>query len=132
MFKGKIKDLTLKQRAFALEYMKDFNATQAAIRAGYSKKTARSIAAENLTKPNIQFFLTEQKQKAVEKAEISIEWVIKELKEIYRRCTEGRLEGKTAVRSLELMGKYLGMWIEKHQIINDDLHITVDFINQKK
>ena len=45
--------MTPKQRAFVFEYIKDFNATQAAIRAGYSKKTARFIGCENLTKPNI-------------------------------------------------------------------------------
>lgn len=46
--------LTDKQRMFILEYPKDFNATQAAIRAGYSVKTARKIGSENLTKPDIR------------------------------------------------------------------------------
>lgn len=45
--------LSRKQRAFVDEYLHDFNATQAAIRAGYSEKTARSIGHENLTKPDI-------------------------------------------------------------------------------
>jgi phage terminase small subunit len=42
-----------KQSVFVLEYLKDFNATQAAIRAGYSKRTAYSIGQENLKKPEI-------------------------------------------------------------------------------
>lgn len=46
--------LTPKENLFVAEYLKDFNAAQAAIRAGYSKKTARNIACENLTKPHIQ------------------------------------------------------------------------------
>jgi len=46
--------LTPKQRLFVAEYLKDFNATQAAMRAGYSKKTAYSIGQENLKKPEIQ------------------------------------------------------------------------------
>lgn len=46
--------LTNKQRAFVAEYLKDCNGTQAAIRAGYSAKSAASIASENLTKPKIQ------------------------------------------------------------------------------
>ena len=46
--------LTGKQRAFVLEYAKDFNATQAAIRAGYSQKTAYATGWENLRKPEIQ------------------------------------------------------------------------------
>lgn len=45
--------LTNKQQAFIAEYLKDFNATQAAIRAGYSAKTAYSIGSENLKKPEI-------------------------------------------------------------------------------
>jgi len=43
-----------KQLLFCKEYLKDFNGTQAAIRAGYSKKVAKEIAYENLTKPHIQ------------------------------------------------------------------------------
>jgi len=46
--------LTAKQRRFCEEYLIDLNATQAAIRAGYSPKTARFIDNENLTKPYIQ------------------------------------------------------------------------------
>lgn len=45
--------LTAKQQLFVEEYLVDLNATQAAIRAGYSVKTAKEIGAENLTKPNI-------------------------------------------------------------------------------
>ena len=50
----KPKNLTDKQWAFVLEYPKDWNATQAAIRAGYSKDTAQAIGWENLTKPLIK------------------------------------------------------------------------------
>ena len=46
--------MTPKQKLFIAEYLTDFNATQAAIRAGYSKKTAAAIGAENLTKPKIK------------------------------------------------------------------------------
>jgi len=46
-------DLTNKQRVFIAEYLVDFNATQAAIRAGYSEKTAGRIGQENLQKPDI-------------------------------------------------------------------------------
>lgn len=45
--------LNAKQQLFVTEYLQCFNATQAAIAAGYSPKTARSIGAENLTKPDI-------------------------------------------------------------------------------
>lgn len=49
--------LTDKQKRFCEEYMRDFNATQAAIRAGYSEKTAFSIGSENLRKPEIRGFI---------------------------------------------------------------------------
>ena len=46
--------MTQKQKRFIEEYLIDLNATQAAIRAGYSPDTAKSIGSENLTKPDIQ------------------------------------------------------------------------------
>ena len=49
--------MTAKQQRFCDEYLIDLNATQAAIRAGYSKKTARIIAAENLSKPIIREYI---------------------------------------------------------------------------
>jgi len=51
------KKLTAKQKRFCDEYLIDLNATQAAIRAGYSKKTAYSIGQENLKKPEISAFI---------------------------------------------------------------------------
>jgi phage terminase small subunit len=50
----KEKQLTGRQQAFVLEYVKDWNATRSAIAAGYSKKTAYSIGSENLRKPEIK------------------------------------------------------------------------------
>lgn len=50
-------NMTTKQKLFCDEYLVDLNATQAAIRAGYSKKTAAVIATENLRKPNIQEYI---------------------------------------------------------------------------
>jgi len=52
--------LNLKQKKFCDEYLVDFNATQAAFRAGYSKETARSIGSENLTKPDIKAYISER------------------------------------------------------------------------
>lgn len=52
--------LTEKQKRFADEYIQSGNATQAAIAAGYSKKTAAVIAAENLIKPNVKTYIDER------------------------------------------------------------------------
>lgn len=52
--------MTDKQKRFCDEYLVDFNATQAAIRAGYSKKTAYSIGDENLRKPELKNYIDER------------------------------------------------------------------------
>ena len=60
--------MTAKQRRFCDEYLIDLNATQAAIRAGYSEKNARNIASENLAKPNIKEYI--EKRMAEKEAEL--------------------------------------------------------------
>ncbi len=72
--------LTPKQSAFVAEYLIDLNATQAAIRAGYSKKAARQIGTDNLSKPYIKDELRKKLQHACERAEISQDAVLSELK----------------------------------------------------
>lgn len=63
--------LTDKQRRFVDEYLVDLNATQAAIRSGYSERTARSVGSENLTKPDVAALIREKQAKVAEKAEWS-------------------------------------------------------------
>ena len=55
--------MTKKQKRFCDEYLIDCNATQAAIRAGYSKKTAYSIGQENLNKPEIKAYIEQELEK---------------------------------------------------------------------
>ena len=74
--------LTPKQTRFVQEYLIDLNATQAAIRAGYSAKTAFAIGHENLSKPNIAAAITEAQAKRAERAEITADRVLEELGEI--------------------------------------------------
>ena len=74
--------LTPKQRRFVNEYLIDLNATQAAIRAGYSKKTAQQIGAENLSKPVIQAEIQKRQTKLQNKLEITQERVLQELASI--------------------------------------------------
>ncbi len=66
-------EINERQKRFCEEYIAcKFNGTQAAINAGYSEKTARSIAAENLTKPDIQIFLSKLIESDKEKVGIDI------------------------------------------------------------
>lgn len=60
--KPKNTKLTVKQRKFVAEYLKSGNATDAAIKAGYSQKTARFVGSENLTKHNIKRYISEKMQ----------------------------------------------------------------------
>lgn len=70
---------TDKQRAFVDEYLIDFNGTQAAIRAGYSSKTANEQAAGLLAKLSIQKLLAERKAARVQRTEITQDRVLQEL-----------------------------------------------------
>jgi phage terminase small subunit len=70
--------LTDKEQRFVEEYLIDLNATQAAIRAGYSPKTARQIACENLTKPHIQDAVTLAMQERSERTKIDADRVLAE------------------------------------------------------
>jgi phage terminase small subunit len=71
--------LTAKQQRFVDEYLIDLNATQAAIRAGYSEKTAYSIGEENLKKPDIKAAIALGREKLQERTEVTQDRVINEL-----------------------------------------------------
>lgn len=62
-----LKSMTAKQRRFCEEYIKSANGTQAAILAGYSESSAKEIASENLTKPNIQQYVKFMQSKIQDK-----------------------------------------------------------------
>lgn len=71
--------LTLKQARFVDEYLIDLNATQAAIRAGYSERTAQQIGAENLSKPVIQAEIQKRRRDRERRTEITQDRVLQEL-----------------------------------------------------
>lgn len=71
--------MTDKQRAFCAEYLVDLNATQAAIRAGYSESTARSIGHENLTKPDIEAEIQRLMKERASRVEVTSDMVLREL-----------------------------------------------------
>ena len=74
--------LTDKQELFAREYLKDLNATQAAIRAGYSEKSAAAQGCENLIKPNVAERIIELKNERNEEVGIDAAYVLRRLAEI--------------------------------------------------
>ncbi|HDT3127555.1 TPA: terminase small subunit [Klebsiella variicola] len=74
--------LTVKQEMFCCEYLIDLNATQAAIQAGYSAKTANRTASENMSKPDIQSRIAEVKAQRNDLVGINATYVLKCLTEI--------------------------------------------------
>lgn len=77
-------NLTDKQRRFCEEYMIDLNATQAAIRAGYSENTAKEIGSENLTKPNIAEYIQELQKQVRDRNKITVDECVQILSNIAR------------------------------------------------
>ncbi len=75
-------ELTDKQERFCQEYLIDLNATQAAVRSGYSADTARSVGSENLTKPDIQARLSELNKERSEATGITQKRVLEEYAKI--------------------------------------------------
>lgn len=75
---GKPAKLTAKQERFVQEYMKDLNATQAAIRAGYSAKTAKEIGCQNLAKLHIAEAIERLQAKVQKKNDVSIDRIVQE------------------------------------------------------
>ena len=77
--------LTAKQQRFCDEYLIDLNATQAAIRAGYSEKTAAVIATENLRKPNIKEYIEKRMEEKEKSLIADQDEVMKYLSAVMRR-----------------------------------------------
>ena len=73
-----------RHKRFCDEYLKDCNATQAAIRAGYSEKTAKSIGDENLTKPDIRAYLDARMEQIHNKNTADAQEVIEYLTSVLR------------------------------------------------
>ena len=112
--------LTAKQEIFCREYIIDLNATQAAIRAGYSKKTANRIASENLSKLDIQKKIQELQQERAERTEITQDKVLKELAGIgFAPITKGKIRAADKTKALELLGRHLRIFTDKLQIEGD-------------
>ncbi len=75
-------DLTPKQARFVAEYLIDLNATQAAIRAGYSAKTAKVIGHENLTKPDVAKAVAAAQVRREEKTDVKSADVLREIERL--------------------------------------------------
>ncbi|MFC8686332.1 terminase small subunit [Brevibacillus porteri] len=97
--------LTEKQRLFVLEYLRDFNATRAAMSVGYSKKTAYSIGWELLRKPEIQAEIKRQKEAKIDELGLDVQRVIAEYMKIAFTDVTDILEfGQKEVQVMTMFG----------------------------
>ncbi len=125
--------LTDKQAAFVRQYLVDLNATQAAIRAGYSERTASRIGPQLLGKTCVREAIEKAQAKRARRVEVTQDYVLSNLVEVVERTMqrapvldrkgeqvtdeEGRavwtFDAKGANRALELLGKHLGIFTDK-------------------
>ncbi|HEP1291440.1 TPA: terminase small subunit [Streptococcus pyogenes] len=140
---GKLSKLTLKQKRFADEYIISANATAAAIKAGYSKKTARSIGQENLTKPDIKAYIDERLEKLESEKIATQEEVLQYLTSIMRGEQQEKtlisigelgqeivdidVGAKDRLKAAELLGKRYRLFTDK---IEAEVQGTVVFVNE--
>ncbi len=115
--------LTAKQERFCEEYLIDLNATQAAVRAGYSAKTAGTISNENMRKPAITDLIAQLKLKRSEETRIDAAYVLKMSNVLLQRClVEGEGFNATGVgKALDLIGKHIDV-----QAFSDKKEIKVE------
>lgn len=125
-----------KRELFAKEYLVDLNATQAAIRAGYSKKTANVQGARLLTKANVRQAIDANIEERSSKLDLNADWVLNNLRSVAERCLqaepvvdrEGNETGEYqfnaagANKALELIGRHLRMF-------GDNLNVKVDHLH---
>lgn len=122
--------LTTKQEQFCQEYLIDLNATQAAIRAGYSSKTANEQGTQNLVKLSIQHRLKELQEARQQRTKVTQDYVLKTIVETIERCKQAepvmikedgewiesgeyKFDSQAVLKGAELLGKHLAMWTDK-------------------
>ena len=140
--------LTAKQQRFCDEYLIDLNATQAAIRAGYSEKNARNIASENLAKPNISKYIADRMAEKEKSLIADQDEVLRYLTSVLRgesQSTEIVVEGigegcseartiqkepseKDRLKAAELLGKRYGLYTDRVETeVDMELNINIDY-----
>jgi phage terminase small subunit len=111
-----------KQLRFAQEYTVDLNATQAAIRAGYSTKTAYSQGQRLLKKDEIQDAIREANRKRSEATGITAEWVLTGIAEI---ATREDARDADRLKAFELLGKHLGIWEQRQTQEDSSIRVEI-------
>ena len=145
--------MTAKQKRFCDEYLIDLNATQAAIRAGYSKNYANTNASKLLQITTIKDFIEKRMKEKEPQLIADQDEVLKYLTSVMRGesqseivvvegtgdgCSEAREfqkapDEKERLKAAELLGKRYGLWTEKvEQQVDMDLNIVIDYGEESK
>ncbi len=106
------KKLTPKQQKFCEEYAASGNATQSAIAAGYSAKTAYSIGEENLRKPEIISEIKRLSQRDKRNRIMSID----QRQEMLTQIANNGEDLNAAIRAIDTLNKMDGLYIQKHEV----------------
>ena len=108
-----MKPLTERQEVFCNEFIKDLNAVQAAIRAGYSTQHAKKNAYTLLRQARISERIAELKGESIKRTKIEADDILRRLVRIAER-TEQEGDYNAAIRSLELLGKHQALWTDRN------------------
>ncbi len=127
-----VKKLTGKQARFIDEYLIDFNGTQAAIRAGYSKKTATVIARENLTKPYVYEEIRRKQEKIRANLEVTPEKVIAEFAKIAFHDVAGIYNDDGSLKTIKELDSNTRASITKLKVNNKGRIISVKTYDKTK
>jgi phage terminase small subunit len=122
--------LSAKQEFFCKEYLVDLNATQAAVRAGYSVKTARVIGGENLLKPAIALFIQQAMAERSESTGITACYVLEGIKSLTDTLVAGE-DPKSAYKGFELLGKHLALFSDKVDHTSSDGSMASDGLSKE-
>ncbi len=115
------KPLTPQQVRFCQLFIESDSATEACVAAGYSEKSAASQASRLLKNANVMAEITRRQEEASKRADIREDDVIKMLVQVRDEAREAKQFGP-CVRAIELIGKKMGMFIDKHLVGNASEH----------
>jgi phage terminase small subunit len=101
--------MNTKEVRFVAEYLIDGNGTQAAIRAGYSKRSATQLAYRLLRKDHVTKAIAVGRARLAVKAEVTAKGVIHDVQRVFELALEAG-QFSAALKAQDLLGRHLGMW----------------------
>lgn len=119
----------LKVQRFIEEYLVDFNATKAAIRAGYSKRSARQVGSRLLTNDDIRKTVETRKKELADACDVTREELVRTTREVIARCrmTGRKFRPDTVLRANRFLADLTGLIVVRTAIVNPEPARELDF-----